>query len=141
MIFRSIEARPERGTFVVELNEPCKGRLSLVDIILPCINAKDKPNNAIQILCDQLDSNFDNPDRLLKRLYFNKLTVTNANHFWEAKTLDLKELSSSDRFLTFHIQRLNGHPVKFHRNVSDHRIFLTLAIENSDDEPDKWTCV
>ena len=141
MIFRSVEARPERGSFEIELSSPCKGRLSLVDIILPCINVKDKPNNSIQVICDQLDATFENPDRLLKRIYFDKLPVSNQNNFWEAKTLDFKDLGSSDKFLTFHIQRLSGHPIKFHRNVGDHRIFLTFAIENEEHDPEKWTCV
>ena len=141
IIFRNLEARLERGVFRVDLNKPCSGRIALVDIILPNINTKDKPHNALQITCDQLDANFDNPDRLLKRIYFNKLVVSNTNHFWEAKILDFKELGSSDKFLTFRLERLTGHPIKFHRNVTDHRVFLTIASEEMDDLSEKWTCV
>ena len=141
MIFRNIEGRLERGILTVDHNSNCSGKLALVELIIPNISDKDKPNNALQIICDQLDSCFDNPDRILKRLYFDKLSVSNRNHFWEAKFLEFKELSSSDNFLTFKIQRLNGHAVKFHRNVSDHRVFLTLAIQNEDDSEKKWALV
>lgn len=141
MIFQNLEVHLERGTFKVPLNYSCKGKVSLVDIILPCINTKDKPNNSIQISCDQIDATFENPDRLLKRIYFDKLAVTNHCHFWEAKILDFKDLNSSDNFLHFKIERLNGHPIKFHRNVGDHRVFITLAYENFENEHEKWTCV
>lgn len=141
MIFRSVEARLDRGVFQIDLNKACRGKISLVDIILPCINTKDKPNNSIQIICDQIDADFDNPDRLLKRIYFNKLSTSNTNHFWEAKVLDFKELNSSDKFLTFTIQRLNSHPIKFHRNVVDSRVFLTFAIEDLEDQAEKWACI
>ena len=141
MIFRSVEARLKGGSFTVELNNSCEGRISLVDIILPCINVKDKSNNSIQIICDQLDSSFENPERLLKRIYFNKLNISNTSNFWEAKILDFRELNSSDNFLTFHIERLHGHPIKFHRNVGDHRVFLTLAFEERNEKIDTWTCV
>ena len=144
MIFRSVSVSPKQGEFTIELKEPCKCKIALVDIILPCINHKEKPNNAIQIFCDQIDQTFDNPDRLLKRIYFNKLSLTNTSHFWEAKILEFKEINSSDKYLNFTIERFTGYPIKFHRNTTDHRIFLTFAIDIIEEDEkiiDKWACV
>ena len=146
MIFRTVTVTPKHGKFTIALKEPCKCRIALFDIILPCINQRDKPNNAIQIQCEQIDQTFHNPDRLLKRIYFDRLAVTNSSHFWEAKILEFQEINSSERFLEFTIQRLSGFPVKFHRNTTDHRVFLTFAIELLDDDEDefnndKWACL
>ena len=69
MRFLSVEATPRNGEFKIQLNEPCKCNIGLVDIILPNINQRNKDNNCVDIYCDQIDSNFDNPKRLLKRLF------------------------------------------------------------------------
>lgn len=144
MIFRSLAVNLNHGKFTVDLKEPCKCRVGLVALILPCINQRDKPNNAIQIICNQIDQTFDNPDRLLKRIYFDKLSISNASNSYEAKLIEFQEINSSERFLEFSIQRLSGYPVKFHRNTTDHRVFITLAIDLMEDDSssvDKWTCL
>ena len=138
MRFLSIEAEVKEGEFRVELNKPCKCYVGLVDLIIPNIKQRNKDNNSIDIFCDQIDSNFDNQKRLLKRLYFESLADGETCNFWEAKIINFQPIDSADRFLIFKIRRtFEGTVPKFHKN--NPKVFLTLALR---DEPERrWACV
>ena len=137
MRFISIEATVTDGGFVIDLNKPCKCDIGLVDIIIPNINQRNKDNNSIDIYCDQIDSTFDNPKRLLKRLYFESIGENQSCNIWEAKIINFQQIDSSDRYLNFRIRRtFEGTIPKFHK--VDPRIFLTFALRDKKDE--RWTC-
>ena len=137
MRFISVEATVVDGAFEIELNKPCKCSIGLVDIILPNINTwKNRYNNSIDIFCEQIDSNFDNPKRLLKRIFFESVPEKHTCNHWEAKIINFQPIDSSDRFLNFKIRRtFEGTIPKFHK-IS--KIFLTVAIR--EEALHKWTC-
>ena len=140
MRFISVEVHPRDGEFKIQLNEPCKCNIGLVDIILPNINQRNKDNNCIDIFCDQIDSNFDNPKRLLKRLFFESVQEAQTSNIWEAKIINFQPIDSQDKFLTFKIRRTyEGTIPQFRKHYDQPRIFLTLAIDSQPDS--KWTCV
>ena len=140
MRFLSREAYLHEGEFRVDLNTLCRCKIGLVDIILPNINQKHKDNNCIDIYCDQIDSNFDNPKRLLKRLYFESVGETQRSNIWEAKIINFQPVDSDDKYLTFKVRRsYEGTIPQFRKHAEKPKIFLTLAIIN---EPEsRWACV
>ena len=138
MRFISVEANVIDGRFEVDLNKPCKCKIGLVDIIIPNINQRSKDNNSIDIFCEQIDSNFDNPKRLLKRLYFESVGENQTCNIWEAKIINFQPIDSSDRYLNFKIRRtFEGTIPKFHK--SNPRIFLTFAL--IEETAQRWACV
>ena len=58
----------KNGVFQLELNESCKCEIGLVEFNLPNINQNGHDENSVVITCDQIDSNFDNPGRILKNI-------------------------------------------------------------------------
>ena len=138
MNFFNVEAYPIKGRFKIELPEAFIGKIGLLDFSLPCINHREIPNNSVIITCDQLDPTL-NPRRNFKRIFFPKTATTNQTNFWEAKIIEYHDVNTSDKFLSFKIERLNG-PISFHRNVKDHRIFATIVMVDESDK-EKWTFV
>ena len=138
MNFVKVEAFPIRGRFEIELPEAFIGKIGLLEFSLPCINHREIPNNYVEITCDQLDPTL-NPKRIFKRLFYPRTQVTNQANFWEAKIIEYHDVNTSDKFLSFKIDRLNG-PISFHRNVKDHRIFATIVFVD-ESEKEKWTYV
>ena len=138
MNFFNVEAYPIKGRFEIELPEAFIGKIGLLDLSLPCINHREIPNNSVIITCDQLDPTL-NPRRNFKRIFFPKTATTNQTNFWEAKIIEYHDVNTSDKFLSFKIERLNG-PISFHRNVKDHRIFATIVLVDESGK-EKWTFV
>ena len=138
MDFFNVEAYPIKGRFEIELPEAFIGKIGLLDFSLPCINHREIPNNSVIITCDQLDPTL-NPRRNFKRIFFPKTATTNQTNFWEAKIIEYHDVNTSDKFLSFKIERLNG-PISFHRNVKDHRIFATIVLVD-ESHKEKWTFV
>ena len=138
-----INARAEivKGSFRLDLSEPCNCYIGLVEFHLPNINRRANNENTIDLTCDQIDSTFDNPRRLLKRLCFEKVYEGNYNHF-EARFIDFKRVDSEDKFLTFNISRTIGNKnVNFAKAVDSEMIYYTLAIKPINEASTKWKCI
>lgn len=130
MRYISTEGYINDGVLTFELNQPCNCLIGLVDFHLPSINQRSNSENTIDISCDQIDSTFDNPKRLLKRLCFDKVTDTEYYNHWEAKHVEFKRVDSQDKFLTFRVSRTIGRPnIKFLKSIDDPQIFYTIAFK------------
>ena len=130
MKFMAVRGRLINGEIKVELDRPCKCQIALAEFYIPSIIGKSGYENNIDVYCDQIDSSFDNPNRLLKRLIFNQSRLHKFYNCFEAKWFDFKLLDSQDKFLTLRIRRTNGQVIK-----GDDEIFLTLVFNKDDD---KW---
>ena len=128
--------------FVLELNEPCKCRIGLVEFNLPNINQQACDGNAIEISCDQLDSTFHNPLRILKTICYNRVRGDAYYNNWAAKNIQFHDVDSSDKFLKFRIKRaVGGKNIRFHKSVNETNptIFFTIAMEPITSENMCWT--
>lgn len=135
MNFITVKAQLENGKIIVPLDKSCRCFIALSEFYLPSIDTKHSNENNIDITCDQIDSCFFNPDRLLKRLIFNETKPNQTYNRFEARCLDFKLLDSQDKFLTLHIKRTNGQRIRFKGN-SD--IFLTIVLKPLREGDDKW---
>ena len=129
------------GSFQIKLNEPCNCLVALADFHIPNINQHGFDENGIEISCDQIDSTFDNPRRILKRLPFNRINKDDHFNSWEAKWLDFKTIDSADTFLDFSIKRLNKQTVRINKSVKDRFIYLTLAFKPINDQNLRWNAI
>ena len=143
MIFVYDEAKVENGTFTHYLSKPCNCFIGLVEFHLPSINDHESKENFIDITCDQINSTYENPKRLLRRICFERLSNRETYNNWEAIHIDFKRVDSDENFLHFRINRtLNKTPIEFNRSINDRRVFYTLAIKPigaNDDE--RWACI
>ena len=130
MKFMAVRGRLVNGEIKVELDRPRKCQIALAEFFIPSIVDKSGYENNIDVFCDQIDSSFDNPNRLLKRLIFNHSRLHKFYNSFEAKWFDFKLLDSQDKFLTLRIRRTNGQVIK-----GDDEIFLTLVFNKDED---KW---
>lgn len=130
MKYIATEGHIDDGLLTLELSKPCNCLIGLVDFHLPSINQRSNSENTIDISCDQIDSSFDNPKRLLKRLCFDKVDDTAYYNHWEAKNIEFKRVDSQDKFLTFKVTRTIGRPnIKFVKSIDDPRIYYTIAFK------------
>ena len=126
--------------FSLILNRPIRGEIALVEFHLPNINQKNHPENFIDITCEQLDSTYENPNRLLKRICFDR-SDSHYHHF-TAHILDFQKIDSDDSFLNFKISRANdGHKIRLARGVNDENVFYTIAVKRDDELPEAWTSI
>ena len=126
------------GTFQIELKDACQCMIALADLHLPSINQHGFDDNTVEMTCEQIDSNFDNPRRILKRIFYNRLPKDETFNSWEAKWLDFKQIDSTDKFLEFDLRRLNKQHVRLNKNVKDRFIYLTLAFKPISDKNLRW---
>ena len=134
MKFISVRGQLKDDKIVVELDRPCRCYIALAEFFIPVIDNKNSVENNVDIYCDQIDSSFLNPNRLLKRLIFNETKPTQTYNRFLANWFDFKLLDSQDKFLTLKIERTNGNQMRF-KNKKE--IFLTLAMKSITDE-DRW---
>ena len=134
MIFAEFEVELQNGTFKIELDRPCQCFIGLVEFHLPSINDMDLPDNVVELTCDQIDSTFLNPKRLLKRLVFEQ-TGNYYNHF-EAKNIQFQAVDSQDKFLSFQLKRSS----KSHRLAFEFSSigYITLAFKPFENEDRRW---
>ena len=133
MKFLSVRGKLVNDEINIQLDRPCRCLVALAEFFLPSIEDKNGRENNVDIFCEQIDSSFDNPSRLLKRLISNHNRSHQFYNCFEAKWFDFKVLDSQDKFLTLKIKRTNGKEMIF---KSDSEIFLTLAFKNDTD--DMW---
>ena len=128
MILVEYEAVLVDGVITIPLERPCKCFIGLVDLALPNLNSK---NNLIDITCDQIDSTFDNPDRLLRRVPYRMFYKIYGTDPIIRKTQHIKmaKIKSSDKFLTLNFKSTeHGSNINIENNLlnCDH-VYLTLA--------------
>jgi len=137
--FLTTDATLSDGLFQMELKEPCNCYVGLLEFHLPMINQRANNENTVDITCDQIDSSFDNPKRLLKRLCFDKVDDKDYYNHWEAKTIQFHKVDSTENYLTFRLSRTLGKKsIKFARSIENPQIFYTLAIKPITDKHDSW---
>ena len=124
-------------TITVPLDRPCKCNIGVAEISIPeILSNKGEFDNTIDITCDQVDSTFDNPERLLRRIPFGKIEAKQYYQTWVAKHIHMNTVDSQDRFLTIKIRRTSNQKVLFYPIQEDRHILLTLAFT---DNSDSWT--
>lgn len=125
------------NTITIQLKEPCKCRIALTAISIPNFNVRGALENAVDIFCDQIDSTFENPHRLLQRIPFNRLEKDEHFNTWTAQHIQLEKVDSDDDFLTLTIKRtINEDNLKFVK-AKDPDIFITLLFME-ETEPTHW---
>ena len=140
MKFVASSANIFNGEFKLELDRPCKCRVASVEFNLPNINQQLCDENSVEISCHQIDSTFENPHRILKTICFNRVRGDAHYNQWTTQQLEFHDIDSQDKFLTFQIRRaIGGKTIRFHKSVSEHKIFFTLAFEPIKKECDRWT--
>jgi len=122
-------------TIQIPLGEQCNCYVGLVEITLNNFNTRGFANNSIRITCDQIDSTFDNPNRILRTIPLNPHRTNEYLHTWKTSFIKFVKVDSQDQFLTLKINRVTGEKLAFH-NI-DHRTYFTLAFSKTA-EPN-WT--
>ena len=126
-----------KGSFTIELDRPCRCYVGLVEWHMPSFDIKHYTDNIVDISCEQIDSSFDNPKRLLKR-------VVSSNAKWQHMThytpyfIDYKMIDSQDRFLKFTIKRFDGEKLEFPGTKIAHAV---LVLKPINEKEDKWLCI
>lgn len=141
MKFINYKVAIEDDVLKIPLDKPCNGKVGLAEISISVFNAKNIYDNAIDITCDQIDSTFENPNRLLRRIPLNRSDPKDFYQAWTARHLYMETLDSNDKFLTLHINRTkSGEPVEFTRSlkIGVDEVYLTLAFSDSTDSQ-RWT--
>ena len=119
-------------TIQIPLDEPYSCYVGLVEIALNNFNTRGFAQNAMRIKCYQIDSTFDNPNRILRTISLNR---TSENlHIWRTNFIKFEKVDSQDKFLTLKINRISGQNLVFHN--ADHRVWLTLAF--STEKSSNW---
>ena len=138
MKFVNYKVRLNGDTITIPLSRPCKCQIGLVEISIAEIQSSTN-DNAIDVKCEQIDSTFENPNRLLQRIAFSSIRPKQYYHTWTARFIQMKTVDSEDRFLTLKINRTSDNSqLVLGDKVRDNGVFLTLAFSNLDD-PESWT--
>ena len=140
----SASSTVNQGSFRLDLNNSFKGQIGLVEFNLPNINQQDHDENSIEITCDQIDSNYDNPQRILKNICFNRCQKPENYNRWTAKFIEFCDVDSTDTFLTFRVKRaVGGKPIRFNKSVNEEnpKIFYTLAFQPIKNDECKWITI
>lgn len=137
---------PSVGEIRIPLSEPCKCYVALAEFHLPNTNQKAHDENFVDITCEQIDSNFGNPKRLLKRICFERCTDSQLYNHFVAQNLDFQLIESTDKFLTLKISRTKPpHKIRFARSLQDTIVYFTLAIKHIEtggqEENDRWITI
>ena len=134
---------PRTGSFQILLNESYKCYVALAAIGIPSINqwGIEDNDNGVELFCNQIDSNFNNPKRLMKRILFNRLEKDEHFNSWEAKWFDFQLIDSTDKFLSFELKRLYNQNIKFNKSVKHRSIFLTLAFKPITEKTLRWNAI
>ena len=149
MIFVPVRGTFDQGSLTFKLNKPLKScMVGILDFHLPKIDSKPFVENTIDFTCDQIDSTFWNPKRLLKRLCFDRVDKYDYYNKWEARIIEFHKLESAEEFLTFNLSRTitlkaaNG-TLHYHTypGYTTHEVFFTLVIKPIDIPSDRWICV
>ena len=135
MIFAEFQVDLKNGEFTIELDRPCQCFVGLAEFHLPSINDPDLPDNVVELSCDQIDSTFFNPERLLKRLVFEQVGDGYYNHY-EAKNIQFKPIDSQDKYLTFKLKRTSkSHELAFELMS---KAYITLAFKPFGTDNPRW---
>ena len=147
MIFIPVRGVFENDKLIFKLNKPFKSCLiGLLDFNLPKVDSRPSVENTIDLTCDQIDSNFFNPKRILKRLCFNRVDKYDYYNRWQANIIEYHNLDSDENILTFHLCRTIFGPNKdgsiaYHNynGYDKHESFFTIVIKPMDSN-DRWLC-
>lgn len=121
------------GDFTLQLDRACRCYIGLVEWHMPCLDKKG--DNVIDITCDQIDSDFENPKRLLKRVFPGDENWKKMTHYMP-NFIDFKLIDSQDRFLNFKVRLTSGNSsVKFDKSTVAH---MVLAIRPINEKDDMW---
>ena len=149
MIYVPIRGILKDGKLTVSLNKPLKScHIGLLDFNIPNINEKGVQFNTLDISCDQIDSTFYNPKRILKRLCFDRVDKDDYYSSWKANVIEYHAVDSDDRFLTLNIMRTlptndSSFNITFHEyksQVADHEIIFTLVMKPLS-HSERWACI
>ena len=138
IIYSSI---PHNCVIELPLLTECKCKISLASISLPNVNRTKQSDvfQEIEISCDQVDSTFLNPKRLLRKICTEK-NKKFYNHY-EFVNIFYFELDSADHKLTFRIKDQHG-PISiseyFERKANPRNVTLSLQLQPIDDQNDRW---
>ena len=141
MKFVATSANVINGEFKLEMDKPCKCRVALVEFNLPNINQQGNDENSVDITCSQIDSTYDNPNRILKTLCFNRVRGDAHYNQWTTQHFEFHDIDSQDKYLTFQIKRaIDGKAIRFHKSVTSNHptIFFTLVFEPIKNECKRW---
>ena len=132
---------PEQGVIEIPLLTECKCKIGLASISLPNVNRTKQFDvfQDIEISCDQVDSTFLNPKRLLRKISTEKTEKFYSN--FEFKNIFYFELDSADHKLTFRIKDQHGPisiPKYFERKANPQNVTLCLQLQPIDDQDDRW---
>ena len=125
------------GSFTIELDRPCRCYVGLVEWHMPSFDSKHYSDNIVDITCEQIDSSFDNPKRLLKRVVSSNVKWQHMTHY-APKFIDFKLIDSQDRILTFKIKRFSGEELVCPENSTTH---VVLALKKIEEKEDRWLCI
>ena len=118
-------------TITIELEKPCNCSVGLVELSMGGFNARNELENIIEIQCDQIDSSFDNPNRMLRRVPFGRYPNNNYRT-WTTKHIQMQKVDSNDKFLTMRFKRAkSGANITFGRKT-DNMIYFVLAFSEDD---------
>lgn len=121
------EAFLVNGSITIPLEKSCRCYIGLVELAIPNFNGKDKHGKyVIDITCDQIDSTFENPDRLLRRVPYKKFYKLFGTDpvTWTTQHIKMEKVDSNDKFLTLNFKQ-SDECVTF---GTDKRVLLTLAV-------------
>ena len=117
-----------RDTITIPLPEQVNGYVGLVEATFNNFNLHSANENFIDITCDQLETSFENPTRLLRRVPFLKFGSGEYMHTWKADHIIFQKFSSQDKFLTLKFNRSDsGKPLTFINRFGDSEILISLA--------------
>ena len=134
-ITKSFDLR--KGYFKVELDRPCRCYVGLVEWHMPSFDSKHYTDNIVDITCEQIDSSFDNPKRLLKRVVSSNVKWQHMTHY-APKFIDFKLIDSQDRFLTFTIKRFSGEDLVCPESSIVHCVLAFKPIKERDE---RWLAI
>ena len=126
-----------QGSFTIKLDRPCRCYVGLVEWHMPSFDSKHYTDNVVDITCEQIDSSFDNPKRLLKRVVSSNVKWQHMTHY-APKFIDFKLVDSHDRFLTFKIKRFSGQDFTCPDNATVHCV---LAFKPMNEKEDRWVSI
>ena len=126
-----------KGTFTIELDRPCRCYVGLVEWHMPSFDIKHYTDNIVDISCEQIDSSFDNPKRLLKRVVSSNAKWQHMTHY-KPNFIDYKLIDSQDRFLKFFVKRYDGQDMKFPGTTTAHAVIVLKPISEKED---RWLCI
>ena len=126
------------GQIEIPLSVPCKEYVALVEISIPSFDLRREIDNAVDITCNQIDSTFDNPNRLLRRIPFNLDSKNRYYQNWTTQFLQMNKVDSDDKFLTLYIRRTTSNEnLQFKYSSRENFVYVTLAFSQRDLE--RWT--